>query len=68
MIVSHLLEICVILVLRFLLQRENARRDKVQGVGKWATGEDDSAAERDLNATAFGDLTDKENLNFRYIY
>ena len=68
MIVSHLLEICVILLLRFLLQRENARRDKIQGVGKWATREDDSVALRDLDATAFGDLTDKENLNFRYIY
>ena len=68
MIVSHLMEICVILLLRFLLQRENARRDRVQGVGKWAQGEDTALTERDLDATAFGDLTDKENLNFRYIY
>lgn len=24
--------------------------------------------ERDLDASAFGDMTDRENLNFRYIY
>ena len=68
MIVSHLIEICVILLLRFLLQRENARRDRLQGVGKWAHEDNTGLPERDLDATAFGDLTDKENLNFRYIY
>lgn len=68
MIVSHLIEICIVLTLRFLLKHENARRDRLQGVGKWARAEADGAAERDLDATAFGDLTDKENLNFRYIY
>ncbi|KAI4151856.1 MAG: hypothetical protein LQ340_003254 [Diploschistes diacapsis] len=65
MIVSHLVEICVILLLRFLLKRENGRRDQLQGVGKWAR---EGESEVDLDATAFGDLTDKENLNFRYIY
>jgi hypothetical protein len=39
------------------MKRENARRDKLQGHGA-----------RDLDATAFGDLTDRENMNFRYIY
>jgi hypothetical protein len=39
------------------MKRENARRDRIQG-----------NEERDLDATAFGDLTDRENLNFRYIY
>ena len=32
MIISHLLEVVVILTLRFLLSRENKRRDRVQGV------------------------------------
>ena len=65
MIVSHLIEIAVILLLRFLLQRENARRDRIQGVGKWAQ---EGGSHVDLDATAFGDLTDRENMNFRYIY
>jgi MFS family permease len=84
MIVSHLLEICVVLVLRFLLKRENERRDRLQKVGKWvevsADGDgvvhpdnEEATSEqvernRKLNLTAFGDLTDRENLNFRYIY
>jgi hypothetical protein len=62
MIVSHLIEAALILTLRFLLARENKRRDKIQSaiVG--------GLEGRDLDATAFGDLTDIENLNFRYIY
>lgn len=79
MITTHLMEICVVLILRFLLKRENERRDKLQGVGKWATSErvsdgvgeeteDPGDRQRALDQTAFGDLTDRENLNFRYIY
>lgn len=62
MIVSHLIEAVLILTLRFLLARENARRDKVQ------SAQEGGLEGRDLDATAFGDLTDRENLNFRYIY
>lgn len=58
MIVSHLLEVCVISTFWFLMARENKRRDAVQ-----------SAAEgglegRDLDATAFSDMTDRENLKY----
>ena len=46
--------------------RENQRRDKLQGLGKYRTAndDDDDARRRDLDleATAFGDLTDRENL------
>ena len=56
-ICSHLIEVVVVLAFWFLMKRENARRDKIQGT-----------EEKDLDATAFGDLTDRENLNFRYIY
>ncbi|KAG0133672.1 major facilitator superfamily domain-containing protein [Tuber indicum] len=56
-IFCHLVEVVLILALRFLLSRENKRRDKLQ-----------EGIERNLDATAFGDLTDKENINFRYIY
>lgn len=62
MLVSHFLEVIVILVLRVLLSRENRRRDQVQS--ETEGGLDG----RDLDATAFADLTDRENLNFRYIY
>ncbi|KAJ3957521.1 hypothetical protein N0V92_005917 [Colletotrichum tropicale] len=58
MIVAHLLEVVIVIALRFLLKWENERRDRSQG----------EVAEVDLDATAFGDLTDQENMNFRYIY
>lgn len=61
MIVSHLIEVIVILTLWFLLANENKRRDRIQS-------EMEGGLEaRDLNITAFSDLTDRENLNFRYI-
>ncbi|KAF2139587.1 uncharacterized protein K452DRAFT_254081 [Aplosporella prunicola CBS 121167] len=56
-IVSHLLEVVLILVLRFILSRENKKRDDRSG-----------QEEPDLDATAFSDLTDRENENFRYVY
>ncbi|KIX01809.1 uncharacterized protein Z518_09536 [Rhinocladiella mackenziei CBS 650.93] len=62
MIVSHLLEVCVIITFWVLMSRENRRRDKIQAQ------EEGGLEGRDLDATAFGDLTDRENLNFRYIY
>lgn len=62
MIVSHLLEVVIIVTLWTLLSRENRRRDKLQAA--MAGGLEG----RDLDSTAFADLTDRENLNFRYIY
>ena len=62
MIVSHLIEAVLILTPRFILARENKRRDALQ------SAMEGGLEGRDLDATAFGDLTDKENLNFRYIY
>jgi len=62
---SHLLEVVVILSLRFLLARENKRRDKVQGVSAAETHEMKAERERERDATAFSDMTDRENLNFR---
>ncbi|THZ26121.1 MFS general substrate transporter [Aureobasidium pullulans] len=62
MIVSHLAEVCIILLLRMLLSRENNRRDRIQSALPGGL------EGRDLNATAFADLTDRENENFRYIY
>ncbi|EXJ88140.1 hypothetical protein A1O1_05068 [Capronia coronata CBS 617.96] len=62
MIVSHLIEVVVVVAFWALMRAENRRRDKVQA-------EEEGGLEgRDLDATAFGDLTDRENMNFRYIY
>ena len=62
MIASHFIEIACALLLRFLLARENRRRDEMQKL------QEEANDQRNLAETAFGDLTDKENLNFRYIY
>lgn len=68
-IVSHLLEACVISLFWFMLKRENKRRDRIQGHEGLTA--DELVARRKLEGhdqTAFEDLTDRENLNFRYIY
>jgi len=62
MIVSHLIEVVLILILRFHLAAENKRRDRIQ------SQMEGGLEGRDLDATAFSDMTDRENLNFRYIY
>ncbi|KAN0096689.1 putative MFS allantoate transporter [Hyaloscypha variabilis] len=66
MIFAHLLEVVIVFVLRFLLQRDNAKRDVLQGIDRGrADREILEEHEKDLDASAFGDLTDRENLNFR---
>ncbi|KAM5453601.1 hypothetical protein MaudCBS49596_002804 [Microsporum audouinii] len=62
MIVSHLIEVVVISLLGFLLWKENKRRDHIQ------SQQEGGLEGRDLDSTAFSDMTDRENLNFRYIY
>jgi len=62
MIVSHLIEACIVILLRILLSRENRRRDRYQ------SQQEGGLEGRDLEATAFSDMTDRENPNFRYIY
>lgn len=58
MIVSHLVEVVLILTLGLLLARENSRRDRIQS-------QDEGGMEgRDLDATAFSDLTDRENSKY----
>lgn len=65
MIVSHLLEVLVVSLLWLLLRKENHRRDRLQNLGEMGENENRDA---ELDSTAFSDLTDKENLNFRYVY
>lgn len=57
---SHLAEVVLILTLWFLLSKENKRRDRVQ------SEMEGGLAGRDLDATAFSDLTDRENLKYVY--
>ena len=66
MIVSHFVEILLVIVLRTALAWENRRRDRLQGIGP--SGEGEEARQWEMDRTAFSDLTDKENLNFRYVY
>ncbi|PMD62332.1 putative MFS allantoate transporter [Hyaloscypha bicolor E] len=69
MIFAHLLEVAIVFVLRFLLKRNNGKRDAMQGIDRSQTDREIlEEYERDLDSSAFGDLTDRENLNFRYIY
>ncbi|THV47364.1 hypothetical protein BGAL_0315g00040 [Botrytis galanthina] len=79
MIVAHLAEAVLIIILRFLLKRENEKRDLQQGIDvasgvregrgdEFADEDEEERRRRDLDDTAFADLTDRENENFRYIF
>ena len=58
MIVSHLIEAVIISILGLLLRWENQKRDKMQ------SQMEGGLEGRDLDATAFLDLTDRENLKY----
>lgn len=58
MIVCHLVEVVLISALGLLLRWENKRRDRIQS--QMAGGLEG----RDLDSTAFLDLTDRENLKY----
>ncbi|KAK0662907.1 putative transporter [Lasiodiplodia hormozganensis] len=57
----YVLLVIVIVFLRWWLVRENKRKDRI-------VEQNGSAAKDDHLVHAFEDLTDKENINFRYIY
>ena len=58
MIVSHLLEVVLVILLGVLLKRDNMKRDRIQ------SAMEGGLEARDLDATAFLDLTDRENLKY----
>lgn len=58
MIVSHLIEAVLITTLGLLLRWENKKRDRIQ------SQMEGGLEGRDLDATAFLDLTDRENLKY----
>lgn len=68
MIVGYAVEIGLVFTLGLLLKRENKRRDAIQGIDRSSTAVDEFEARNELNATAFSDMTDRENINFRYVY
>ncbi|KAF2196745.1 MFS allantoate transporter [Delitschia confertaspora ATCC 74209] len=59
MIFCHLAEVVLVIAFALILSRENKRRDRMREGGQ---------AQLDIDETAFGDLTDRENPNFRYVY
>ncbi|KAK9857913.1 hypothetical protein MYU51_020289 [Penicillium brevicompactum] len=66
MVVANMIEIGLIILLAIGLAWENRIRDRQQ---QTSNGEDlDYARQLELDRTAFSDLTDKENRNFRYVY
>lgn len=62
MIFCHLTQLAVYLALRTTLRVNNRRRDR------WMHNEGQARDARDLDETAFRDMTDVENPNFRYVY
>jgi hypothetical protein len=52
MIICNIAEVLIILTLGILLARENKKRDELQ-----------KGVERDLDSTAFSDMTDRENVS-----
>lgn len=58
MIFCHLFELVIVIAFRTMLSLENKRRDRRMG----------STEHPDLDETAFKDMTDRENPNFRYVY
>lgn len=58
MIFCHLASVVLIFSFRAMLSWENRRRDRMSG----------SQEQLDMDETAFSDMTDKQNPNFRYVY
>lgn len=56
MFTCHLIQLLLLLVLRYSYMWDNARRDRLYGPQVIVTED------------AYADLTDKENKNFRYVY
>lgn len=58
MIFCHLASVVLIFCFRIMLSMENRKRNRVS----------DSQEQPDLDETAFSDMTDRQNPNFRYVY
>lgn len=58
MIFCHLASVVLITCFRIMLSMENRRRNRILG----------SEEQLNLDETAFSDMTDRQNPNFRYVY
>jgi len=62
-LVANCLEVAIFIAFRILLPRENRKKDRaLEALRATGTYEDNE------NDTAFADLTDKQNIHFRYVY
>lgn len=64
LLVSNCIELILFFVIRYAFIWENKRKEQWRQTLREQGRED----ELTLNATAFADLTDKENPNFEYVY
>jgi hypothetical protein len=65
LLVANFLELALFFVLRYSFMWENKKKER-QRTEMQASGTSDEYG--NLNATAFTDMTDKENPNFEYVY
>lgn len=64
LLVSNCIQLALFFVIRYMFIWENRQKEKQRQAVREQGGED----ELSLNATAFADMTDKENPNFVYVY
>ncbi|THU92236.1 MFS general substrate transporter [Dendrothele bispora CBS 962.96] len=72
MLVCNCIEVLIFVLLRMYFVRANRLRDEKAGLQKSGDHQNMSTAEMETrlneNETAFADLTDLQNVNFRYVY
>jgi len=66
LLVANCAELALFFVFRYAFKRENHQKERWRAVRRVEGDED--ADMLNLNATAFIDLTDRENPNFEYVY
>lgn len=64
LLVANCIEFALFFVFRYAFKWENKRKEAMRAELRAGGGFDDE----DLNATAFVDMTDKENPHFEYVY
>lgn len=69
LLVANVIELVLFFVFRYSFMYENKRKQRQRAaLQALQTAGVDATAAPGLNETAFGDLTDKENPNFVYVY
>jgi hypothetical protein len=63
-LVANCLEVVLFFVLRYAFKWENKRKEQQRA----ALRDAGNGMADELNATAFNDMTDKQNPNFEYVY